>query len=141
MGSLSMGGFTVADADEGKVSLPMATVGAIGGAIALGIVYGVVGRFVGEYSYAAFLIGAASGVAAMKLGGGRSLIAGGIAAVATLVAVLGAKVIVGAPEGVGWITYHTTMFDILFCYLAAPAAAFFAAGTGAARSVLNRLPF
>ena len=141
MANLSMGGFTVQDgAAAGKVNLSMALVGAAGGALALGVVYGLVGRFVAEFAYVAFLIGGASGVAAMKLGGGRSLVVGAAAAVISLVAVLGAKLIVGAPEGTSWISYHTTMFDILFCYVLNPAAAFFAAGTDKARAVLDRLP-
>ena len=140
MANLNMGGFTTADAGEGEVSLPKAAMGAVAGAFAMGLVYGVIGRFVGEYSYVAFLIGAASGVGAMKLGGGRSVVAGAIAAAATLAAVLFAKVIVGAPEGMSWIAYHTQMFDILFCYVAAPVAAFFAASTDQARQLLKKLP-
>ena len=70
-----------------------------------------------------------------------SPIAGGIGAVVSLVMVLAAKVIVGAPEGVSWISYHTTLFDIIFCYVANPVAAFLAGGTGAARGILRRLPF
>jgi hypothetical protein len=119
----------------------MALAGAVGGAVALGIVYGVVGKFVGEYSYAAFLIGAASGVAALKLGGGHSVVVGIVGAVVSLIAVLGAKLIVGAPEGVGFIEYHTTMFDIIFCYLLNPAAAFIAVGTKYSDEILRRLPF
>ncbi|MEM9187693.1 MAG: hypothetical protein AAGF12_00855 [Myxococcota bacterium] len=141
MADLTMGSLNVKDNGEGKVKLPLAIVGAVGGALLMGVVYGVAGRFIGEYSYVAFLIGAVSGIGAMKLGGGRSIAAGVVAAVATLVAVLGAKVIIGAPEGTSLIAYHTTMFDILFCYLAAPAAAFFAAGTNQARALINRLPF
>jgi hypothetical protein len=140
MGNLKMGHFTVADAGEGNLNLPMAMVGAVGGALAMGLVYGLIGRFVAEYSYAAFLVGAASGVAAMKLGGARSIRAGIVAAGASLVAILGAKIIVGAPEGSSWIAYHTTMFDIIFCYVACPAAAFFAAGTDKARELINKLP-
>jgi hypothetical protein len=141
MANLNMGGFTTADEGEGVVNLPKAALGALAGAFAMGVVYGVVGRFVGEYSYVAFLIGAAGGVGAMKLGGGRSLVAGGLAAGATLAAVIVAKVIVGAPEGTSWVAYHTTTFDILFCYLAAPAAAFFAAGSNQSRELLDKLPF
>jgi len=141
MANLNMGGLTAQDAGEGNVNLPMALVGAVGGALVMGVIYGVVGRFVTEYAYVAFLIGGVSGMAAMKLGGGRSIIAGAVAAVVSLIAVLGAKLIVGSPEGVGFIEYHTTMFDILFCYVANPAAAFFAAGTNQARSLMNRLPF
>jgi hypothetical protein len=141
MSNLNMGGFNTADAAEGQVNLPMAIVGAAAGAFALGAIYGIVGRVIGEYSYVAFLVGAASGVGAMKLGKGRSIVAGAAAAVLTLIAIIGAKLIIGDPSGAGWVAYHTTLFDIIFCYLAAPAAAFFAAGTNAARGVLNKLPF
>ncbi|MEM9068794.1 MAG: hypothetical protein AAGE52_09815 [Myxococcota bacterium] len=140
MGNLNMGHLSVDDKGEGEVNLPKAIMGAIGGALVVGVVYGVVGRFVGEFSYVAFLIGAAAGIGAMKLGGGRSIVAGIVAAVASLVAVLAAKLLVGAPEGVSWVSYHTTMFDILFCYVANPAAAFFAAGTDKARDLLKMLP-
>jgi hypothetical protein len=143
MSSLNMGGFVVPDAgDSGSVSIPKAAAGAVAGALAMGIVYGIIGRVLHvEYSYVAFLIGAASGVAAMKLGGGRSVVAGGIAAGATLVGVLLGKVIIGSPEGTSFLAYHTTMFDIIFCYLAAPAAGFFAAGSNQARALLKHLPF
>jgi len=141
MANINMGHFSVEDAAQGgEVKLPMAIAGALGGAIALALVYGVVGRFVGEFSYVACLIGFASGAAAAKLGGGRNLVVGAIAAVSSLVAVLGAKLIVGAPEGYGFIEYHTTMFDILFCYVACPAAAFAVAGTDKARELLRKLP-
>ncbi len=140
MAQLNMGGFSVSDAGEGEVSLPKAIVGAAVGALVVGALYGVVGRFVAEYAYGAFLIGAASGVLAMRLGGGRSIPAGVVAAVLSLVGVLAGKLIVGSPEGVSWVSYHTTPFDILFCYVANPAAAFFAAGTNSARSLLKRLP-
>ena len=33
------------------------------------------------------------------------------------------KLIIGDPSGAGWVAYHTTLFDIIFCYLLAPAAA------------------
>jgi hypothetical protein len=139
MANLGMGGFSVQDGEQsGQVNIGMALVGAVGGALALGVVYGLVGRFVGEFAYAAFLIGAASGVAAMKLGGGRSFLVGGVAAGVSLIAVVGAKLIVGAPEGTSWVAYHTTMFDILFCYLLNPAAAFFTAGTDQVRGLLKR---
>jgi len=72
---------------------------------------------------------------------GRTLVAGVVAAVASLFAAIGAKLIVGAPEGTSFIAYHTSMFDILFCYIACPAAAFFAASTDKARDVRDRLPF
>ena len=76
MASLNMGGFTTGDAGEGNVSLPKAAAGAAAGALAMGVVYGVIGRVLHvEYSYVAFLVGAAAGVASMKLGGGRSIVA------------------------------------------------------------------
>ena len=123
------------------LNLPKAIGGALAGAIAVGLIYGVVGRFVGEFSYLAVLIGSASGLAAVRLGGKSSPIAGGVAAVMSLVMVIAAKVIVGSPEGTSWIAYHTTLFDIIFCYIANPVAAFIAGGTGAARGLLSRLPF
>jgi hypothetical protein len=136
-----MGHITVEDAGEGQVSVPKAVIGAIGGGLVVGVLYGVVARVIGEHSYAAFLIGAAAGLAAMKLGGGRSIVAGVAAAASALVGVLIGKVICGAPEGTSWIAWHTQPFDILFCYVANPAAAFFAAGTDKARSLLKMLPF
>ena len=140
MAQVNMGGINVGDAGEGNVKLPLAIVGAAGGALVMGVVYGFVSNIVGEYSYVAFLIGAASGLAAMKLGGGRSVVSGVVAAVLSLVGVLIGKIIIGAPEGSSWVAYHTTMFDIIFCYVANPAAAFFAAGTDKARELVNRLP-
>lgn len=140
MSHLNMGGFTTQDGAEGQIDLTKAVLGAAAGAIVVGIAYGVVGRFVAEFSYGAFLIGAAAGVGSMKLGGGRSLVAGAVAAVLALVGVIIGKLIVGAPEGASWISYHTTLFDILFCYVANPVAAFFAAGTDKARALLDRLP-
>jgi hypothetical protein len=136
-----MGHITVEDAGEGGVNLPKALVGAIGGAAVMGVLYGVASRLIGEHSYAAFLIGAVAGLAAMKLGGGRSIVAGVVAAVASLAAVLVGKLICGAPEGASWIAWHTQTFDILFCYIANPAAAFFAVGTDKARALLKMLPF
>lgn len=124
-----------------SLNLPKAIAGAVAGALAAGIVYGVVGRFVAEFSYLAVLIGSASGLFAVKLGGKASPVAGAVAAATSLFMVLAAKVIVGAPEGVSWISYHTTMFDILFCYIANPVAGFVAGGTGVGRGVLSKLPF
>ncbi len=141
MSKVSLGHLSATDAGEGQANMPKAIAGAFAGAIAMGLVYGVVGRVIGEYSYIAFLIGGAAGLGAMKLGGARSMVVGGIAAVASLIAVLMAKVIVGAPEGTSWVAYHTTMFDILFCYLAPPAAAFFAAGSDKVRELTKHLPF
>ena len=143
MSSLNMGGFVMPDAVDGAaVSLPKGAAGALGGALAMGAVYGIVGRVLHvEYSYVAFLIGAAAGVGAMKLAGGRSITLGAVAAAATFIGVLLGKIIIGSPEGTSFVAYHTTMFDILFCYLAAPAAGFFAAGSNQARQLLKHLPF
>ncbi len=128
-------------AQSGELSLPKAIVGALAGALVLGLVYGVVGRFVAEFSYLAILIGTASGLAAVRLGGRPSPVAGAVAAVASLVMVLAAKVVVGAPAGSSWIAYHTTLFDIVFCYIANPVAGFAAGGTGVGRGILQKLPF
>lgn len=141
MGQLRMGHISVEDAGEGSVNLGKAIVGAVGGGLAMGVLYGVASRVVGEYSYVAFLIGAVAGLASMKLGGGRSVVAGAIAAASALAGVIVGKLICGAPEGTSWLSYHTQMFDILFCYLANPAAAFFAAGTDKARGLIKMLPF
>lgn len=141
MGQLRMGHLSVEDAGEGQVNVGKAIIGAVGGGLLMGVVYGVAAKAIGEHSYVAFLIGAVAGLAAMKLGGGRSIVAGGVAAAAALAGVIVGKLICGAPEGTSWIAYHTTMFDILFCYLANPAAAFFAAGTDKARGLLKMLPF
>lgn len=129
------------DAPETELNLPKAIAGALAGAVVAGLIYGVVGRFVAEFSYLAVLIGSASGLLAARLGGRASPVAGGVAAAASLVMVLAAKILVGAPEGVSWLSYHLTMFDILFCYIANPVAAFIAGGTGAGRGLLRRLPF
>jgi hypothetical protein len=139
MANLEIGGFSVKDSEQsGEVNLPKALIGAVGGALALGLVYGLVGRFVAEFAYAAILIGAASGTLAMKLGGGRSFVVGGVAAGVSLIAVIGAKLIVGAPEGASWMSYHLTMFDIIFCYVLNPVTAFFTAGTDQVRGLLKR---
>ena len=130
-----------ADESDAPLNLPKAIVGALAGALVVGLIYGVIGRFVAEFSYVAVLVGSASGLAAVKLGGRASPIAGGVAAVASLVMILAAKLIVGAPEGTSWVSYHTTMFDILFCYIANPVAAFVAGGTGLGRGLLRKLPF
>jgi hypothetical protein len=142
MSKVSLGHLSADDAGEGQANMPKAIAGAFAGAIAMGLVYGGISRVLGtEYAYVAFLIGAAAGLGAMKLGGARSTTVGAIAAGASIVGVLMAKVIVGAPEGVSWVSYHTTMFDILFCYLAPPAAAFFAAGSDKIRELTKHLPF
>ena len=129
------------DTSDAPLDLPKAIMGALAGALVLGLIYGVVGRFVAEFSYVAVLVGSASGLAAVRLGGRASPIAGGVAAVASLVMIVAAKIIVGAPEGTSWIAYHTTLFDILFCYIANPVAAFVAGGTGVGRGLLSKLPF
>ena len=86
------------------------------------------------------LIGVAAGFGALTLGKGRSLTVGIAAGVLTLVGSLIGKVIIGSPAGVSWVAYHTTMFDILFCYVAAPAAAVAIAGTDKIRSLRRYLP-
>ncbi|MEC7524981.1 MAG: hypothetical protein VYE22_34185 [Myxococcota bacterium] len=129
------------DTEEGTLDMPKAIMGALAGALVIGLVYGVVGRFVAEFSYLAVLIGTASGLAAVRLGGKASRTAGIVAAVASLVMVLAAKILVGAPAGSSWISYHTTLFDIIFCYIANPVAAFAAGGTGVGRGLLSKLPF
>ncbi len=141
MNKVSMGHLSAEDVGEGQANMPKAILGAFAGAIALGVIYGLVGRFIGEFAYVAFLIGGGAGIGAMKLGGARSMVVGGIAAFASLVAVLAAKVIVGAPEGASWVAYHTTPFDILFCYVLNPAAAMFAAGPDSIRRLRDKLPF
>ncbi len=138
MNKLSLGHLSAEDVGEGQANMPKAVAGAFAGAILLGIVYGVVGKFIGEFSYAAFLIGGATGLGAMVLGGGRGMVVGLMASAVTLVGVLVGKLICGAPEGVSWVAYHTTMFDILFCYLAPPVVAFFASGTDAARDFIRK---
>jgi len=130
-----------AEDEDAKLDFPKAIAGALGGALAVALVYGVVGRFVAEFSYLAVLIGSASGLLAVRLGGKATPVVGVIAAVASLVLVLAAKLIVGSPAGTSWLSYHLTMFDILFCYIANPVAAFVAGGTGVGRSLLSRLPF
>ena len=124
-----------------QYNLTMAIVGAVAGALALGLVYGVVGRFVGEYKYIALAVGAVSGMGAVRLGGGMSLVGGIVAAVATLVFMLVGKLLIQPGDGGSWIAYHTTMFDILFCYIAAPVTAFATAGTPVGEQIRQRLPF
>ena len=142
MSKVSLGHLSANDAGEGQANMPKAIAGAFAGALAMGVVYGGISRVLGtEYSYVAFLVGAAAGLGAMKLGGARSMTVGTIAAVASLIGILVAKVIIGSPPGTSFIAYHTTMFDILFCYLAPPAAALFAAGSDKIRELTKHLPF
>lgn len=141
MSKVSLGHFSANDAGEGEANMPKAIAGAFGGALAMGLAYGLVGRFVGEFAYVAFLIGAAAGLAAMKLGGARNMVVGGIAAAASLVGVIVGKLLIPAGDGGSWIAYHTTMFDILFCYIACPVAALFAAGSDKIRELTKHLPF
>lgn len=122
-------------------NLTMAIVGAVAGALALGLVYGVVGRFVAEYKYIAIAVGVVSGTASVRLGGGQSLTGGIAAAVATLVGMIVGKLLIQPGDGGSWIAYHTTMFDILFCYIAAPVTAFATAGTPLGEQIRQRLPF
>src|SRR5262245_8213523 len=67
-------------ANSAELNLPKAIMGALGGALVVGLVYGVVGRFVGEYNFLAIAIGSASGLLAVKLGGKASPVVGGVAA-------------------------------------------------------------
>jgi len=121
-------------------SVPLGLAGAAAGAIVVGLVYGVVSLFIGEHSYIALLIGAASGGAALFLGRGRSMIVGAAAAVLTLVGVFAGKLIIGAPPGVSWVAYHTTPFDILFCYVLSPAAALVIVGPSKLAALRRYLP-
>ena len=116
-------------------------VGAAAGALVMGIIYGVVGRVAFEHSAIAILVGVASGFAALKLGGKKNLVIGLAAAAFTLVGSLVGKIIIGSPPGVSWIAYHTTFFDIIFCYVAAPLAAVALAGTDKLDGLRRRLPF
>lgn len=141
MANMGMGGFAIPENKSGQFSLPMALAGAAAGAVGMALVYGVVGRLVAEFAYVSFLIGVASGFLAVRLGGGRNVVAGIGAAVFSLVAVLGAKLIVGAPEGYGFVEYHTTPFDILFCYVLTPATGFLTAGSERIRELANRVPY
>lgn len=111
------------EAEAQKPSLPMGLAGAAAGALVAALIYGVVGRFIGEMSYLAVLVGIVSGVGATTLGKGNSIPVGIAAGVFTLVFMVVAKLIVGAPPGVSWIAYHTTLFDIIFCWALAPLAA------------------
>jgi hypothetical protein len=112
-----------AQAEVKAPSLPLGVVGAAGGALVAALIYGAVGRFVGEISYLAVLVGIASGMAATTLGKGNSIPLGVAAGVLTLFSMVVGKLIVGAPPGVSWIAYHTTLFDIIFCWALAPLAA------------------
>ncbi len=123
-----------------EFNLMMGIAGAAAGAIAVGLAYGAVGMFVAEYKWLALATGAASGVAAVRLAKGYSIPLGAAAAVLTLVGIIAGKMLI-RPEGADWVAYHTTMFDILFCYVGAPAAAFVAAGTAAGGSIREHLPF
>lgn len=127
--------------EDGQGNLVLGLVGAAVGAIGMGVVYGVVSAILFEHSITAILIGAASGFLAVKLGRGRSMVVGVAAAVLTLVGVMIGKVIIGSPEGVSFIAYHTTLFDILFCYLISPATALGMAGSDKIRALRSKLPF
>jgi hypothetical protein len=126
---------------SGQVNVVLGIAGAAAAAIVVGIVYGVIGRVAFEHSAVAVLVGLAAGAGALKLGGGQSLIVGVAAAVLTLVGSIIGKLIIGSPEGVSWVAYHTTMFDILFCYVTAPIAAFAICGTDKLMFLRRYLPF
>ena len=94
-----------------------------------------------EHSAIAVLVGIAAGFGAVKLGGGQNIVVGIAAAVLTLVGSIIGKVIIGSPPGVSWVAYHTTFFDILFCYVTAPVAALAIAGTDKLTFLRRYLPF
>lgn len=127
--------------EAGPTNVGLGVAGAVGGAVVMGIVYGLVGRFVGEYQYIAIAVGAVSGLGAIKLGKGQSIVVGVVAAVATLGAMFAGKLLIPPPEGVTWIEHHTYMFDILFCYVGAPVVAFLTCGTPLGDQIRDRLPF
>lgn len=127
--------------EQPQTNLVMGLVGAAGGALLMGIVYGFVSLFIGEIKLVVLLVGAVSGFGAMKLGKGSSLVVGIAAAILTLIGIFIGKVIIGAPVGFTWVEYHTTMFDILFCYLGAPIVAFGVAYGSKLQSLRRHLPF
>src|SRR5689334_19538064 len=143
MSNPDAGGFRVTDTRENSVDVPMALIGAVGGAFGMSIVYGLIGKVIGEFSVLALLVGGTAGAAAFKLGHGRSPLVGGVAAGLSLVAILGAKIMIGVPDGaaVSWFSWHMQPFDIIFCYLLSPAVAFALAGSEKARALLKKLPF
>ena len=124
-----------------EFSLPKAIAGAFAGAFAVGIIYGLVGAFFAEFKFLAIATGAASGFAAQYLGGGQKPVVGAIAAGATLLAMLFGKLIVGDGGGMfhleNWVAYHTTLFDILFCWLGAPAVAAAFGALGDPQKIMN----
>ena len=126
------------DPSDKAPSLMLGLVGAVGGALVVGLLYGVVGRLIGEYSYAAVLVGAASGFAAATLGRGTSIPVGIAAGVSTIIAMVVGKLIIG-PLGPGWVAAHTTLFDIIFCWLAAPAVALALGGVPQAAKLVRGL--
>lgn len=131
----------MANQGERQGNMMLGLAGAAAGALVMGIVYGVIGRVAFEHSALAVLVGIAAGFGALKLGGMQNLMVGIAAAVLTLVGSLIGKVIIGAPEGVSWIAYHTTLFDILFCYVTAPVAAVAICGTDKLSFLRRYLPF
>jgi hypothetical protein len=99
-------------------------------AIVLGITFGGCFRMVAEYSYVYIFSGLLIGATAAAAVRAYPIIAAIAGLAGSLMLVLIAKLIVGAPPGTSWIAYHTTLFDFLFCYIAAPIAAATVGGVG-----------
>jgi len=112
---------------------------AAGAALVVGLAYGVVGMFVNEFKWLALATGAASGVAGVTFAKKYSIPLGVAAAVFTLIGMVVGKLLI-RPEGADWVAYHTTLFDIMFCFVGAPALAFIAAGTKGGDYVKSYLP-
>ncbi len=129
----------IAAAGEEQPAIIKGIAAAAGAAIAVGLIYGVIGMFVAEFKYVALATGAASGLAGLHFAKRHSLALGALAATFTLVGMIVGKLLI-RPEGVDWIAYHTTMFDIMFCFVGAPVLAFVAAGTQAGDQVRRYLP-
>jgi hypothetical protein len=131
---------TVETGPEVQPAIIKGIAAAAGAAIVVGLAYGLVGMFVNEFKWLALATGAASGVAAVTFAKKHSLALGTLAAAFTLVGMIVGKLLI-RPEGVDWIAYHTTMFDIMFCFVGAPVLAFIAAGTQGGDYVRSYLPF
>ena len=127
-------------APEVQQDLMKGIMAAAGAALVVGLIYGVVGMFVNEFKWLALATGAASGVAGVTFGKKYSIPLGVAAAVFTLIGMIVGKLLIQPGEGGDWFAYHTTLFDIMFCYVGAPALAFIAAGTQGGDYVKSYLP-
>jgi hypothetical protein len=136
---LTVGRISFPDVSDEDVVWTRAVTGSTVAALAVAIAYGLAGRFTHEVLVFAPLVGTVSGLSALRFGQGRSIPVGMIAAVVSLLAVIGAKVVVGAPSGVSWFTQHTTVFDLVFCYVLNPLAALFCAATDSAKNLVARV--